>query len=183
MVKKHTKECPHHAEELEYLLALAEKANSILEVGSRYGEALVMMAHRMKKKGRVVSVDLPGIYPWGCEGSENYLRNRIGNLNSEGYDAHLFLGDSKDQKIVEEVRKLGPFDLIFIDGDHRYAGVKADWENYGPMGRVIVFHDLLQHADSAKHAPEIWMLWKEIEGNKSQFVGNNSNMGLGVVCR
>jgi predicted O-methyltransferase YrrM len=78
---------------------------------------------------------------------------------------------------------LGPFDLVFIDGDHRYEGVKADWENYGRLGKVVVFHDIVRHPDGARNAPQVWRLWQELEGNKSQFIGPDSLMGLGVVCR
>jgi predicted O-methyltransferase YrrM len=35
-------------------------------------------------------------------------------------------------------------DFVFIDGDHRYEGVKGDWEAWSPLlvpGGVIALHD------------------------------------------
>jgi predicted O-methyltransferase YrrM len=179
---KVSKEVPHHPKELEYLLALAQKASSVLEIGSRYGDTLYLMAQRMKP-GRLVSVDLPGIQPWGYPDSEQQLRANIEKIRELGHEAELFIGDSSDPDILSAVSALGPFDLVFIDGDHRYEGVKADWENYGRLGKVVVFHDIVRHPDGARNAPQVWRLWQELEGNKSQFIGPDSLMGLGVVCR
>lgn len=178
--RKVSRECPHHVKELEYLLALASKSNSILEIGSRYGEALEMMARRMKTRGKIVSVDLPGVQPWGYPDSERSLKEKIQALKDEGFDAHIFIADSTDPDTVEAVKALSPFDLVFIDGDHRYEGVKTDWLNYGPMGRVVVFHDIVEHPKDARNAPEVWKLWKEIQGNKSEYIAPESLMGLGV---
>jgi predicted O-methyltransferase YrrM len=179
---KVSKEVPHHPKELEYLLALAEKASSVLEIGSRYGETLLLMAQRMKA-GRLVSVDLPGIQPWGYPDSENHLRANIEKIRELGLEAELFIGDSADPDILSAVTALSPFDLVFIDGDHRYEGVKTDWLNYGHLGKVVVFHDIVRHPDGARNAPQVWRLWQEIEGNKSQFIAPDSVMGLGVVCQ
>lgn len=179
--KKISRECPHHPEELKYLLALASKATSILEIGSRYGECLALMARQIN--GRVVAVDLPGVQPWGYPDSEDHLRAVVQQLNLEGFPAHLVIGDSTSEEVINQVRDLGPYDLVFIDGDHRYEGVKKDWENYGPMGKVVVFHDIVRHPDGARNAPQVWRLWEEIQGNKSQYIAKDSLMGVGVVCR
>ena len=47
--------------------------------------------------------------------------------------------------VVEQVAgQTKHLDLLFIDGDHSYEGVKADWEAYKHFlkpGSIIVFHD------------------------------------------
>jgi predicted O-methyltransferase YrrM len=174
---------PHHPKELEHLKSLAAKATSILEIGSRYGDTLVELAHAMPLKGYVVAVDLPGVQPWGYADSEKSLRENMEKLEAEGYVTRLILGDSTNPRIIKAVKSLGLFDLVFIDGDHRYFGVKSDWEHYGPLGKTVVFHDIIKHPDGARNAPEVWKLWQEIEGDKSEFIGDHSLMGLGIVLR
>ena len=49
-----------------------------------------------------------------------------------------------------------PIDLIFIDGDHNYEGVKRDWElfdtrTWQPFG-VVVFHDTAWEIDPVSRA-------------------------------
>jgi hypothetical protein len=44
--------------------------------------------------------------------------------------------------VQEWIRKQGPFDAVFIDGDHKADGVRQDWEFAKSLDpRTIFFHD------------------------------------------
>jgi cephalosporin hydroxylase len=77
----------------------------------------------------------------------------------------LIEGDSHDPGTLERVRELvrpGSVDLLFVDGDHTYEGVRADFELYGPLvrpGGLIAFHDVLPHSQAGS---EVDRFWREI---------------------
>lgn len=174
------KKRPHNPLEYEKLLQWCKGANSILEIGSRFGFTLVDLAHGMSGN-RIVSVDLPEAEGWHFLGAEESLRKNVDQLKSEGYDAHLFIGDSKDKDIIQSVESLGPFDVVFIDGDHTYEGVKADWESYGHLGKMVVFHDIRPPKPPEWMGLGVWRLWNELKGES--FIANGSKMGIGRVGR
>jgi cephalosporin hydroxylase len=72
-----------------------------------------------------------------------------------------------------------PIDVLLIDGDHSYEGVKADYEKYMPFvkdGGVILIHDILW-----VHKPVIKFFWDEIKYPKSALPLSKS--GLGIVYK
>lgn len=70
------------------------------------------------------------------------------------------------------------FDIIFIDGDHSYEGVKLDYENCLLIlndGGYIVLHDINSIA-----CPGVIRLWNEIKNENSlEFIKSN-NCGIGI---
>lgn len=53
------------------------------------------------------------------------------------------------------------FDLVIIDGDHRYDTVRFDADYYGPLGKVVMFHDIAGERDCEGAA----RFWQEISRN------------------
>jgi len=58
--------------------------------------------------------------------------------------AFEIIGRSADESSIAAAAALSPYDVIVIDGDHLYAGVKIDTLLYLPMlrpGGFLVLHD------------------------------------------
>lgn len=151
--------------------------SSILEIGSCFGHTLKAMAHVAQPHSLVRSIDL-GFHPWPVEGIDTSaeLELAINQLKDEGYNAEFLRASSRDSSAIAWASRNAPYDFVFIDGDHSAEGVRADWNNYGPMGRVVGFHDIASETVGA--------LWKEI---KSAYPENkeiiNSDKGIGIVTR
>lgn len=128
-----------------------------------------------------------------------------GLLNAEyiGMDINVnnnpdILGDSSKRETVEklEAHLAGrPIDLLFIDGNHSYSGVKADFELYAPLTKhLIAFHDIQSVTNRAE---DVNLYWNEVT-KSNQFMtvvfhryntdvdlGENkfAHMGIGVVVK
>ncbi len=181
------KKFPQNAFEIEALAQLMEahKCRSYLEIGSRYGDSFHYLAKALAGKALAVAVDMPS-GPWGNSDSEEFLRRAHHALKHvHKKDAHLILGDSRAQDTIDECERLGPFDAVFIDGDHSAEGVLADWTNYGPMARKLVaFHDIVADARSP-HGKKfgVGKLWRSLKDRypHAEIVGKDSPMGIGIV--
>jgi hypothetical protein len=145
-----------------------EKVRRYLEIGSRYGGSFNAVMRSLPPGSFGLAVDLPGV-SWGRSSSETTLRRVVSDLRKVGYGAALLLGNSQDAAIVEAVAKHAPFDAVFIDGDHSYAGVRADWLNFGPLARIVAFHDITgDGATATGRTPtpiEVPLLWREIRSS------------------
>lgn len=164
-----------------------EGVRSYLEVGAREGDTFHEIVCSLPHGSRAVAVDLPGGY-WGKSTTGGKLQKAADDLFMRGYDVVVILGDSTKDDVIERVRAVGPFDAALIDGDHRYEGVKADWLHYGPMARLVAFHDIAGDGQSEKvHGSrvEVPRLWAELKvGHQTaEFVSPGSAMGIGCVLR
>jgi cephalosporin hydroxylase len=169
----------------------AENIRSYLEIGSKYGGTWWRMTMNLPipRGSRTVAVDLPH-GDLSFKESEPYLIECHKQLKARGFDAHLFLGDSTKPEIVEAVRKLGPFDLCFIDANHTEPYVRKDWENYGSISRIVAFHDINwkdRHIPSKPNklpinVPEIWNELKLPFRHREIRLDKRDN-GIGILWR
>lgn len=141
-------------EELAEFIALVEplKPNVIVEIGSYAGGTLSVWTTLAET---VFAVDLPPTGIYAATGTAQ-----------QPHGARMVFGDSHDPLTRDTLRAAlngRPVDVLFIDGDHTYPGVKADWEMYGPLvrpGGLIGFHDIVAHP--AQPDIEVHKLWDEI---------------------
>ena len=181
--------------ELAGLIKEIQDANctKYLEIGARQGNTFYDVMMSLPKGSIGVCVDLPA-GAWGKSGTEKYLAKVVEELKKEGYKIHMILGDSTDPKVIEKIKSFGPYDAALIDGDHRYEGVKKDWENYMPIvNKIIAFHDIDGRGVVQKSNPdlivEVPTLWDELKQKwlHKEFIDNEERpeapMGIGVIYK
>lgn len=175
-----------HARFIE--IVKAEGIKSYLEIGSKYGGSFSRVAEVLPKGSRVVAVDLPnGTKDWKLTSVS--LTTCIADLKGRGYDAHVIWGDSTAMNVIDRVSALGPFDCVFIDGNHTPDFIKQDWANYGPMGtKIVAFHDISwsRPGDFTAYAkiavPEFWKELKTGYRHQEIRVDLKDN-GIGVLWK
>lgn len=131
------------------------KDSVYLEVGVRHGRSLAWA--RKFSKGDVYGIDINN------ELEDHPLLRRVNLIQAESNEAVK--------------RWMLPIDVLFIDGDHTYEGVKDDWNNFSPFvkkGGRIYLHD----CDAT--SPGVVQLWEELKLKKAlcrdEMDGRNTSM-------
>jgi cephalosporin hydroxylase len=77
-------------------------------------------------------------------------------------------------------------DVLFIDGDHRYEGVKQDFENYKKFvrdGGLILLHDIVEDNGRGRAwAGGVPKLWQELRSHfpYQEFICEQGQSGFGI---
>jgi predicted O-methyltransferase YrrM len=137
------------------MAAYGPGTGSVVEIGSLYGKSTCYLAEGARKAGRgpVYAVDT-------FAGSAEHQAGQAGEqteLLREKTTFKAFLRNLAAMRLDEHVRpQVGtsavigavwsePIRLLFIDGNHTYAGSKQDfelWALHVVSGGLVVFHDI-----------------------------------------
>ena len=124
-------------------IIIDNKYNSVLEIGAYSNGCTYAFASICKK---VVSIDLV-----------HRSTERFNNVTYITGNSHEVRNDIE-----------GKFDVIFIDGDHTYDGVKKDFELYSDLinkGGIICFHDIWDTEEHHRQGCYVDKFWNEIKEN------------------
>jgi len=129
------------AEERVTLYRLAHGRTTIVEIGSYLGASACCFGAALKKQGFgcVYCVDT-----WANDAMDDGKWDTFAEFtaNTAPFAQRIVPVRGMSADVASRIRE--PIDLLFIDGDHSYEGVKADWAAYAPLlapGATVVFHD------------------------------------------
>jgi cephalosporin hydroxylase len=178
------------SELVEYARIVAElRPKTVLEIGTFRGGTLFIHSRLATSSATLISIDLPGSLPgriWRWMHTPIFKR-----FTQKQQKLHLLRADSHDRGTLNTVSRLlngQQLDLLFIDGDHSYGGVRADFEMYSPLvrpGGVIAFHDIAVRSLPIEVPIEVGQLWNEIKASyrHREILHNlgSDAMGIGVL--
>jgi predicted O-methyltransferase YrrM len=142
-----------------------QRPKSVLEIGTRNGGTFFVLCQLSDPLAKVISLDLPGGNFGGGYGG--YRVPVLRRMKRPQQQLHLLRADSHDPSTlgrVGDVLQGTKLDLLFIDADHRYEGVKQDFEMYSPLvkpGGIIAFHDIVHGQPDLVGGVE--RFWNEIK--------------------
>jgi cephalosporin hydroxylase len=171
--------------ELAPLLALLARRRpaTVVEIGTHHGGSLFAFCRVADSTATCVSVDLPGGLFGG--GPSDKQLEAIRRYPAAGQSLHFLSTDSQDAATRDAVVSSldgRSIDFLMIDGDHRYEGVRRDFELYSPLvgdNGLIAFHDILPHAQQP--LCQVDVLWNELKDryDHAEFLDPREDWGVG----
>lgn len=114
------------------MLQSGEKLKKYLEVGVAAGGTTFIMNHFFGFE-KIVLVD-----------DNKHPKSKFRRDILKGLPIKEMIGGSEEKRIIDSAMNIGPYDLIFIDGNHTLEAVNSDVGNYFPMIKkdgYLALHD------------------------------------------
>lgn len=168
----------------KYASLIAEhspKIKTYMEIGCRYGGTYIFHVEMLKKLNSKfsngIAIDIIEESQLLCE----Y------NNTSNSLSSFLRINSGSDE--FKSLLSGKVFDLVFIDGDHSYLGVKNDADITFDISNIQVFHDIT--SDACPGVPQYWSEHKEKHFQTHNFYEfteqyesvSGNYLGIGVSIR
>ena len=155
----------------------------VCEIGTYSGGHFYMLSRSLPSITTLIGIDLR-------VRNKSFLRRLV----PHGLDIHLIDGDSRSSGVHDAVERAAGgqrIDVLFIDGDHTYDGVRSDFLNYRDLvrdGGVIAFHDIVEdHWTRFGRTTVAWTgdvpeFWRRLKAHAEtfEFVADADQDGYGI---
>jgi cephalosporin hydroxylase len=178
----------HRTEILPFIaLAASREPNVVVEIGTAQSGTNFLLGQILTSAELIIALDL-----------RVHNHRLLNEFSRKDLQRLLIEGSSYDPSTVQRVERVlngRKIDLLFIDGDHSYSGVKADYDAYHHLvspGGLIAFHDIVDDhrtrfgsTKSVGYAGQVPMFWKELKKGKLdqyfwEFIADPDQDGMGI---
>jgi hypothetical protein len=148
------RDVPGYIGELEFralglLVGSAPPGGVTVEIGSFKGKSTVAVASIAAacKLGPVISIDphtAPSVTDPILSGKASSFDDFLTTLRTTGIEQHVEVHRAPSREVAKGWDR--PIRLLWIDGDHTYAGAKEDFDLFSPYlmdGAIVALHDTL----------------------------------------
>lgn len=162
------------------------RPSAVCEIGAAGGGTAFIFAHAAADEATVVSVDL----------EFGRARREAVRLFARARQRLVCVqGDSHEPATLDAVRATlagRPLDLLYLDGDHSFEGVAADFRLYAPLvraGGLVVLHDIVpdfrarygvETSSDTGGVPLFWERVKRAGGEVVEIVEDAAQDGYGI---
>lgn len=161
----------------------------IVEIGTAKGGTLFLFCQHAADDATIISLDLP--FGRNGGGYPKWKEKLYAKFAKPGQTLHLMRANShldETRTRIEALLKGRKIDVLMIDADHSYEGVKRDYDLYSPLladDGFIAMHDVILN----RFDPEIEVhrFWDELKATEQteELVHDygQGNLGIGIVRR
>jgi len=168
---------------LEFM-ARERKPKRILEIGTGRGGSTYFLSKLGGEGSLLITIDVD---PTSREYVALFRRYRPQQISCVVADS----GDPTTVQAVAAILDGAPLDLLYIDGDHSYEGVKRDFELYRTFcteKSLICLHDINPDYGVSKgvqtdaYSGEVYRFWGEIKAKyeHTEFIDSTEQDGFGI---
>jgi predicted O-methyltransferase YrrM len=162
------------------------KPASILEIGAAGGGTTFLLAGAARPDAIIITLDLS--FDKSRRAAVNCFALAGQRVLCLENDSHL----TDARHAVEAALAGRALDLLYLDGDHSYEGVKADFNLYSPLvrpGGLIVFHDIVEDyrtrygIETKSYVGGVPQFWSEIKSahrSVEEMIEDEAQDGYGI---